>query len=134
MFAQTKNLKEMTEKTLWCCDFCGYTNQSPKRTATHEDTCMKNPKNNRPCLGCVHLERTPEAGFRNVFLVCTKKEAHMLTAKHQKRHVSHPRLLDVPMPLECPDFKAAYDEGEVSPELIAKFKDFMKKRNIELWD
>lgn len=95
---------------------------------------MKNPKNDRPCLRCVHLERTPEPGFRNVFLVCEKKEAHMLTPKHQKRHVSHPRLPNVPMPLECSDFKRFNFDVGVSPELVAKFKDFMKKNNVELWD
>jgi hypothetical protein len=51
--------------TQYGCDFCKKKLFAKHAMIKHEDNCLNNPKNKRPCLSCKHMDRaTIEVEFK----------------------------------------------------------------------
>jgi hypothetical protein len=55
-------MKVIENVTIYKCDFCNKQLMRKFAMVRHEERCSANPKNDRPCLGCRHLE-TKEIEF-----------------------------------------------------------------------
>ena len=51
-------MKEITDKKVYQCEYCGRLSLSKGGMAVHERCCTKNPSNHTPCASCEHLIST----------------------------------------------------------------------------
>lgn len=116
----------MTSKenvTIYGCDFCKKKLFVKHAMLKHEDNCLNNPKNIRPCLSCKNLEReTIEVDFetynyregthytvqeKEVFK-CALYDTLMFPFSIERKdlHNKYPNTYDnqEPMPKECEGF------------------------------
>ena len=116
-------------KEVYKCDFCRRLYQVKGAAQKHEARCKKNPANDRPCFGCVHLTKkrveiysdTWEGGeiVRDVSVFfCKVKEIfmHSPTSDHKKSVFDLGDFENHPMPIECEDRSQCYEFEEMRLE------------------
>ena len=100
-------------KEIYKCDFCNKLYQIKRFAMQHEKICFKNPKNDRPCFGCIFLGKKnvdvyeyeyDGSDFKRVYSLffCKKKEVFLHTPKNEiKENVIDIGEYNLPMPKEC---------------------------------
>lgn len=62
--------------TAYKCDHCGKVYQLKHAAGIHETRCIKNPKNNRACLSCIHLHKKGATIFYD-YADASEQERHL---------------------------------------------------------
>jgi hypothetical protein len=105
-------------REVYKCDHCRKLYQIKSSAERHEKLCSKNPKNQRPCFTCIHLDKREATTSGYYFngnewerpvkvLFCTAKDIFIHTPQNEIKGNAFDLgdELNEPMPVECERFK-----------------------------